>query len=214
MGEDENLSRYEGGEPEFSITDAMEVGLSAKPWRVLKANLVGFAYWSEHEMVFDHVSNMNIEQNGTQRLGIELNALLTPLSWIRIEASGTWVDAQFRRSGHPVPGAPRWLITGGLDLGEEKGPKGGANLLWLGERALAHGASQEGYTKLDLYAGFRAKHIEVTLVADNVLAREIMEGAYHYASWFKDYESQSAIPKIHFVAGEPFTVRLLLTAYL
>ena len=63
-------------------------------------------------------------------------------------------------------------------------------------------------------AGWRFEHFEVVVVVNNTLNYEIMEGVYHYASWFDRNEERSVIPKIHYVAGEPLTVRAVFTAYL
>ncbi len=212
--EDRTLSQYSGGEPRFAICDSVEIGAEVAPIRTLVFRIVGFTTWIDREVVFDHVSNLNLELDGTRRLGAETEALWKPTPWFDAETSFAWIDARFRTSGHAVPGIPVWLASGRLNLGRERGPRGGACLLWIGDRSLAHGATVDGYVRLDVNAGWRFEHFEVTALVDNAFNHEIMEGAYHYASWFDRTETRSAIPEIHVVAGEPLTARLVFTAYL
>jgi outer membrane receptor protein involved in Fe transport len=212
--EDESLSQYTGGGPTNAISDTLEVGIGVVPIKMINFKLVGFATWLSHEMVFDHVSNLNLELDGTRRLGMEVEATLKPSPWLAASAGLTWVDARFNQSGNPVPGAPTRLTTARIFVGKERGLHGGAQLLWMGERQLAHGASADGYVLLDVNTGWRFEHFEVAVIVDNALNYDIVEGAYHYASWFDKNETRSAIPRIHYVAGEPLTLRFMFTAYL
>ncbi len=211
--EDVALSRYEGGAPEPSVADAVEAGAEVTPLSRLSFKVTGFFVWMEREMLFDHVSNMNIEQDGTTRLGVELEAAFAPLSWLRLEADATAVRARFRRSGHPVPGAPSAMGNARLRAGEDRGPHGSAEVFWMGRRNLAHGASVQGYGVLNLDAGWRFKRYDITAVLDNALNARVMEGAYHFASQFGD-EPRSVIPEIQYVAGPPLSLRVVFTLYL
>jgi outer membrane receptor protein involved in Fe transport len=211
--EDSELSRYEGGAPEPSIADSVEAGAEVTPLSMLSVKVTGFGVWMEREMLFDHVSNMNIEQDGTTRLGLELEAAFAPLSWLRLEADATAVRARFRRSGHPVPGAPTAMGNARFRAGEDKGPHGSAEVFWMGRRHLAHGASVQGYGVLNLDAGWRFERYDITAVLDNALNAKVMEGAYHFASHFGN-GPRSVIPEIQYVAGPPLTLRVVFTLYL
>jgi iron complex outermembrane recepter protein len=212
--EDESLTQYTGGTPDFAVCDAVELGVKVEPVDTLAFTITGFATWLEHEMVFDHVSNLNLELNGTRRAGIETEASLKPLSWLEAGGAFTWVHARFARSGNPVPGAPIYLASATLFIGKDDGPHGGVRFHWLGKRALAHGARADGYVLLDVDAGWRVGRLDVTLVIDNAPNLQVMEGAYHFASWFDRSEPRSAIPELHYTAGEPFTARMIVTVYL
>jgi hypothetical protein len=126
-------------------------------------------------------------------------------------AAFTHVQAKFLHSGHPIPGAPRRFATATLHLGRERGPFGGARLLWMGIRPLAHGAQTDGYVQVDADAGWRFSRVDVVLAVDNVFNADIMEGAYHFASWFDQTRARSEIPEIHFTAAPPVTARLVVT---
>ncbi len=212
--EDETVAPYAGGSPGTVICDAAEVGAEISPHEVAVFRITGFATWMEREMLFDHVSNTNLEMDGTRRLGVEASTALRPASWLSTLTEVTWSDARFNESGNPVPGAPVWLAALRLFIGEERGPYGGSSVLWIGARPLAHGARVDGYARLDLNAGWRFTHFDVSIIVDNALGWKIMEGAYHYASRFDPTEERSVIPRIHYVAGEPLTARIVLTAYL
>ena len=54
--------------------------------------------------------------------------------------------------------------------------------------------------------------LERVEVAENIFFQKIMAGAYHFGSQFDD--QSNALPKIHYAAGRPFTVRLVLTVFL
>lgn len=213
-GEDETLSRYNGGDPEIAVCDTVEVGIDFQPLEIATFKLVGFSTWLEREVVFDHVSNLNLELDGTRRQGIEAEARFNPAIWMTGSATFTWVDARFTRSGDPVPNTPSWIRTARLFFGKSRGPHGGTQLLWIGKRNLAHGATADGYVKLDMDAGWRFERFEVAIIVTNAFNVDIMEGTYHYASWFDKNEQRSVLPKIHYVAGEPLTVRAVFTAFL
>ena len=211
--EDEPLAQYTGGRPEITICDAVEAGVQIRIAEHTDVKLMGFGTFLDHEMVFDHLSNLNLMLDGTRRLGVELTGETRPVRWLTLALDFTWVDARFNRSGYPVPGAPQWLSGGRILAGKARGPRCGAQLLWVGTRPLAHGAETGGYFNLDLDAGWRWDSLEVAVAVHNPLDAEIMEGAYHYASWFDRDDPRSVIPKIHSVAGEPISARLILTFY-
>ncbi len=212
--EDETVATYAGGSPKIATCDAAELGAEISPHDIAVFRIAGFATWMEREVLFDHVSNTNLEMDGTRRLGVEASTAFMPVSWLSTLAELTWTDARFKRSGNPVPSAPVWLGALRLFIGEERGPYGGSRVLWIGARPLAHGARVDGYARLDLNAGWRFTHFDVSIIVDNALGWKIMEGAYHYASRFDPTQERSVIPRIHYVAGEPLTARIMLTAYL
>jgi hypothetical protein len=211
--EDADLSQYAGGEPEFALADTLEAGFGLRFDPVFELKAAAFAAHIDREMLFDHVSNTNIEMDGTSRRGLELSGVLRPLSWVRTGAELAWIDARFLRSGNPVPGTAAW--TGSLDLaaGGPRGPHGHFGLEWSSARALAHGASTSAQARADLALGWRFARVDLTLVVDNLSDARTLDGAYHYASWFDTRRSRSAIPVIHYTAAAPRMARLVLTAY-
>lgn len=213
--EDENLSQYEGGASEIVIADSVELGAELDELLgVLRISLFGFAVFLEKEMVFDHVSNLNVAKDGTRRFGVTADVAFTPFSWMMLTADVTWTRATFNRSGNYVPGVPLWMGSADMSMGKQRGPRGRAALRWCGKRPLAHGATASGYAVLDIGIAWRFDRFEVSAQVDNVLNQQIMEGVYHFASRFNEEESRSLIPSIHYAAGEPVTGRFFLTVYL
>lgn len=212
--EDAALDRYRGGRPAIALADAAEAGLEVRLPGATVVRVAGFGTWIDREIVFDHVSNTNLEQNATRRLGVEAAASAAPLSWLRLQADATWCDARFVRSGRPVPGSAAWSGRVSAELGRERGVHGGAELAWSGRRALAHGASAAGYALLDLHVGWRAARYDVVLAVENATGARALNGAYHYASWFDRGAPRSAIPVIHYTATRPATARLVFTVFL
>ena len=206
-------TQYEGGEPSVAQCDAAEVGVEFSFKTVLSASLAGFATWFAHEMFFDHVSNTMLEKNGSRRLGVDAQIGIKPTSWFDIDADFTFVDARFTQSGQPIPGTSRFLASGSLFMGKKTGPRAGLNVIWMGTRDLAHGATADGYLRMNANTGYRFNHVEITMAVNNALNSKYMEGAYHFASWFNQNDRRSAMPIIHYAAGEPFTARLMLTAF-
>ncbi len=212
--EDRTLDRYRGGKPAIAVADEVEAGLEVQPGGGVRLRLDGFGIFLQREIVFDHVSNTNLEQDGTRRLGVEASAEAAPLPWLRIQADVTWCHARFNRSGHPVPGSSPWMGGAALDLGLDRGVHGGARLSWSGRRDLAHGATAAGYALLDLHLGWRGDRWDLVLEVENATGADAMDGVYHFASWFDRTKPRSSIPVIHYTAACPATAKLVLTAYL
>jgi outer membrane receptor protein involved in Fe transport len=212
--EDQELSQYRGGRPAMVAADVLEVGVRMAPLAGIEAQAACFATWIEREVVFDHVSNTNVEMDGTRRLGIEASVQVTPTAWLRLDADLTWVDARFLRSGNHIPGSSPLLAHVIVKVGGKDGFHGHAELLTSAARSLAHGAKAAGFALLDLSAGWRLDRIDLSAVLDNAFNSKVMAGAYHYASWFDPAEPRSGIPVIHYSAGRPLTARLVLTAFL
>lgn len=214
LAEDEKLSEYKGGKPSISSCDAFELGLSLEPIETLNFRAMWFGTFLEHEIVFDHVSNVTLELDGTRRWGLEAEVSYRLFSWMSASADFTFINARFKKSGNPVPGVPSWLAKAAVIVGKERGPAGGLRFTVIGKRHLAHGASIGAYSMLNVNFGWRFEHFEVVAIVENLLNQEVPLGAYHYASWFDKTEPPSSIPQIHYTAGAPFTFRAQFTAFL
>ncbi len=212
--EDENLARYQGGKPEITVAESLEAGLDWHAFEGLSLRLAAFSTRSEHEVIFDHVSSTTVELDGTRRRGAELALRLRPVSWGEAVADVSRTDARFARSGHPVPGSAAWVGRGSLQLGQARGLHGAATLTWASTRQLAHGATASGMARTDLTLGWRFASVDLVIAVDNATDERIMDGAYHYASWFEPASPRSAIPVIHYTAAPPRTAHLVLTGSL
>ena len=212
--EGESVDQYRGGEPRITTSDAVELGARWEPHEVVSAGASAFGTWIGNELVFDHVSGINLERSRTRRLGGELDVRVRPAPWVELRTDLTLVHARFVESGASVPGAPPVLWTTSGYLFHRAGVRAGARLVVLGPRPLPQGARASGYALLDLSAGYRVGRLQLDLQVDNVLNRRWKEGEYNYASWFNRDDPRSAIPALHFAAGPPLTVRLGATLWL
>ncbi|MBI5482719.1 MAG: TonB-dependent receptor, partial [Deltaproteobacteria bacterium] len=212
--EDVAVARYRGGAPAVATADALEAGARLAPGPRLEITAAAFATFMSNETVFDHVSGTNLELNATRRRGGELGLRVRPAPWLEIRADGTAVDARFVESGHPVPGAPRFLLTCGAAAVHPAGLRAGVSGYYLAPRPLAHGAVGAHGGALDLTAAYRRGRFEIRLEVENVTAARRREGEYHFASWFDRAEPRSLLPVTHATPGPPLTARLALTLFL
>lgn len=209
---DVELDRYKGGVPRIFPADSVEVG-GRYTGRRFAAGVALFGTWIERELVFDHVSAVNLELNRTRRLGVEIDATVRPTEWLELRQDLTLVHARFVGSGAPIPGAPPLLSASSLTLVHPKGYRAGARLQVVGSRALPHGARSATYALLDLSVGYRTGPLQVDVQIDNATNAQWKEGEYHYASWWDREVPRSTLPSLHFIAGPPLSVRAATTLW-
>ena len=210
---DVELDRYKGGVPRIFPSDAVEVGGRFTGRRYVSAGVALFGTWIDRELVFDHVSAVNLELNRTRRLGVEVDLSVRPTEWLELRQDLTVVQARFVESGKPVPGAPPLLSATMLTLVHPRGYRAGARLQVVGSRALPHGARSATYALLDLSVGYRTGPLQVDVQVDNATNARWKEGEYHYASWWDKDDPRSTIPSLHFIAGPPLTIRAATTLW-
>src|SRR5262249_44264005 len=113
----------------------------------------------------------------TRRLGVEGEARAELLPWLFADLDVTYTDSKFRENagnGQALALAPRFTLSGGLGVQHPKQLRGGIRFLWIGERP----ATEDEFLKaeptylLDLFAAYRWKRIEFSLVLENVLDRD------------------------------------------
>jgi iron complex outermembrane recepter protein len=200
------------GSPRITRAHTTELGARFFAAIPLTIDLSTFVTRVARESVFDHVSGINLELNGTRRLGAELVVRASPWPWLQLSGDLTGVDARFIESGRRVPLAP-WLTGGArVVLSHASGFDAGLRLLVVAPRPLPHDARGEALYMTDATAGYRYRFVRVDLALENLLFRKLREGEYHFAShWYAD-EPRSQVPSSQYVAGPPFNARLTLTA--
>jgi iron complex outermembrane recepter protein len=213
---DVDLSAYRGGSPRPSLSDDLEAGLRLRPADGVDAGIGAFAVFIAREQIFDHLAGTNLELNATRRLGLEADATVRPRPWLTLRGDLTAVSARFVGSRRPVPGAP--TLFGALEAHAEhpSGLSGGGRFFVVAPRPLAHGARGGAVSLLDAVLLYRPRTVlpgwELSLQVENLLGREVREGEFNYASWFDRNESRSLVPRVHYAAGPPRTIRAGLAA--
>ena len=199
---------FTGGDPRTTVSDAFELGTAWNPSAWFGVNVSGFATFIERESLFDHVSGINLELNGTRRVGGELVVSSNPLPWLSLGADLTWVDARFVESGRRVPLAP-WLTSGArATVTHPGGARAGLRVLTVAPRQLPHQARGATLVMTDATLGFHGKHLRLDLEIENLLDRRLREGEYHYASDWSPDTPTSELPVLHTTAGPPLNARL------
>lgn len=212
--EDTSLDRYRGGPARIVASDSLELGVRVGHREIVSAGLALFGTWIDRELVFDHISAVNIELNRTRRLGIDIDLAVRPRPWLQLRQDLSLVQARFVDSGAPVPLAPPFLSATGLTFVHPTGVRAGARLLVVGSRALPHGARTATYALLDLSLGYRLGPLQLDLQIDNLTNAGWKEGEYHFASAWDPDAQASPIPALHFLAGPPLTARIGATLWL
>lgn len=210
-------TRLTSSPAEPTIADAAELGLR---WNArfadvtLETGLAAFGTWLERESLFDHVSGLSLARDGSQRLGLELDVSVRPLEWLELAADLTFVHTAFTTSGNPVPGVPTLLGNLRARLSEATlGVYGSAQLLGVGSRPLAWGATASSFAVLDLVAGVRRDFIGLELGLENVLGTDYAEAEYQFASHWSPSAPRSELPVVHSVAGQPRTFSIELSLW-
>lgn len=203
---------YDGGEPAMTTCDAFEVGARYRMNNHFSSQLSLFTTFIARESVYDHVSGVNVELNGTRRLGAELSLRSNLTHFLTLTADTTVVDARFVESRSPIPQAPTLFGGARAVLGRDRGPRAGLRFLAVAPRPLPHGAESSALTQLDMTAGYSWETWRLDLEVENVLDQRAREGEYHYASHWQRSTPASNLPALHYVAGPPLNARLTLTA--
>lgn len=200
------------GQPQMTVSDAFELGSRLALTRWFGLNLTGFATFIERESIFDHVSGLSLELNGTRRLGGELLVYAEPWSWLRLSADATFVDARFRESNELVPFAPRFVGGVRAVVTQARGFRAGLRLLAIAPRPLPYNATGATMVMVDATLGYHWERLRLGLEVENLLNRQQREGEYNYASHWRPGRPGSDLPVIHTTAGAPLNARLTLEA--
>lgn len=171
------------------------------------------------ELVFDHTAGRYLASGQTRRLGGELTGILYPLEWLRIVLEATYTDGRYVATGASLPFAPRLLTSMGIYTQDLPLPlltvgatvpqlSSGLRAWGMGPRPLGDGFLSQPTFGVDLTSHLRWSRVALTLDIQNLLARELRDGEFVYASWFDRTRPRSELPVVHITAGAPFQVHL------
>jgi iron complex outermembrane recepter protein len=207
-----NEARYTGGSPTMTTCESLELGARYRINEYLSAQASTFATFVAHESVYDHVSGLNLDLDGTRRFGAELSLRSKIGDFMTLGADTTLVEARFVASQNPVPFAPTLFGGARAALGRKLGPRAGLRFLAVAPRPLPHGATSSALTQLDLTAGYHWPVWRLDLELENLLNQRIFEGEFHFASHWQRSAPASNLPTLHYLAGPPLNARLTLSA--
>jgi TonB family protein len=200
----------------------------------------------ESEIVFNGDAGTFEPSGATRRYGLDLELRWRILPWLWADADVALAHAVFVANGGnggAVALAPRLAYTGGLTARHPRGWKAALRVRGVGDRpiidpgdeALFRAAGQpvpiaQGYTIVDLFAGYEARRWELLATVENVLNSEWREAQFANQSCTRaenaDPSSPCAqrdasgrlinpaavLPDVHFTPGNP--INLMLTGRL
>lgn len=182
-------------------------------WKPTSKMLVNIAYWYlDLEQEFVYVGDAGIvEPSGkTRRQGIDLSYRYQPLSWLfwNLDANYTYALAiEEAENENYIPLAPDFTLASSINIIHNSGFTGGINVRHLGNRPANEDNSivAEGYTVVDLNAGYKWNKLNFGIQIQNLLNTEWNEAQFATESRLQN--EVDPIEEIHFTPGTPFNIK-------
>jgi outer membrane receptor protein involved in Fe transport len=214
--------------------DGYEAGFSLRMLERIKLRLALFRIDLNSELVWVGDEGTTEASGRTRRQGLETDLHVDVLPWLWADVALTLSSAKFRdepRSANKVPLAPRQLLTGRLTALHPRGPFARLSLFYIGERAANQDGSilADGFTKLDLSAGYHHERFELALALENVLNTQWRESQFATVSRLPSETSAASCQNgsqpvvtngsfvgcddLHFTPGAPIALRASASLY-
>lgn len=179
-------------------------------WKPLPRLLINAAYWYlflEQEFVYVGDAGIVEPSGQTQRHGAELSGRYQILDWLFFNVDGTYTHARALEEAlgeNFIPLAPSLTITSGVQVLHPSGVYGGVNWRFLGDRPANEDYSivAEGYSIIDLNAGFRFKNLDIGFQIQNLFDTAWNET--QFATLSRMQGEPAPVEEIHFTPGTPF----------
>ncbi|SHI31011.1 Outer membrane receptor proteins, mostly Fe transport [Mesonia phycicola] len=179
-------------------------------WKISPKMLLNMAYWYLYlEQEFVYVGDAGIvEPSGkTRRQGIDLSYRYQPTSSLfwNLDVNYTYARAIDEADGQDyIPLAPDFTLVSGINFKHKSGIYGSTNVRYLKDRPANEDNSivAEGYTVVDLNAGYRWKNLEFGIQIQNLLNTEWNETQFATESRLQN--EANSVEEIHFTPGTPF----------
>jgi outer membrane receptor protein involved in Fe transport len=170
-------------------------------------NAASWFLFMEQEFVYVGDEGIVEPSGSTQRYGIDVGVQYQIADWLILNADVNQCVArtlQHERGNDYIPLAPDLTATCGISVLHPKGFFGGVRARYMNNRPANSDYSivAQGYTILDLNAGYRFKNIDLSFSIENVLNTEWNETQFATTSRLKGEEK--GVEEIHFTPGSPF----------
>ncbi len=180
------VSRPNPGTP---LAVATGYDLGARTQLLERVDLAG-SLWLldlDSEIVWVGDEGVTEARGPTRRLGLDLEARAALLSWLFADVDLTVSRGRFRDAPadeDEIPLAPRATLTAGLSALHPRGFFGRLGLRSISDRPLTEDGflQAEGFTLLDVGAGYRTGAWELVVSIDNLLASDWREAQFATAS--------------------------------
>ncbi len=184
-----------------------DMGFIWKPNKNMIVNAASWFLFMEQEFVYVGDEGIVEPSGSTQRYGIDVGVQFQIADWLILNADVNQCVArtlQDERGNDYIPLAPDLTATCGISVLHPKGFFGGVRARYMNNRPANSDYSivAQGYTILDLNAGYRFKNIDLSFSVENVLNTEWNETQFATTSRLKGEEK--GLEEIHFTPGSPF----------
>ena len=186
-----------------------EVGVRTQVTPRLHLGVAGWWLRSDQELVYVGDAGTTEISDRTRRMGVDFEGRLQIAPWL-------WADADLNVSrgkianapagADMVPLAPRLTSTGGLTVRHPRGLEGSLRYRLLDDRPANEDNSvvAEGYTVMDLTAGYQWRNMKLFVQVKNLFDTDWNEAQFDTESLLQgEIESVS---EIHFTPGNPRNV--------
>jgi len=200
--------------PVLARSDGAEIGVRFERGETFNAAVVGFWLELDSELVYVGDAGTTEANDGTRRVGVELNTFWQASDWLALNAAYTYTDAAFKENqggGDRIPGAVRDTLVVGANASWDNGISASAKLRYLGEAALVEDNSTTSNDSLLVNAGaaYRRGPVEYRIDVFNLFDSNDDDIAYFYGSRLAG--EGAGIEDVHFHPLEPRSIRASFT---
>jgi outer membrane receptor protein involved in Fe transport len=192
-----------------------EIGVRTKAIEGLTSSFAVFVLDFDSELLFVGDAGTTEASRPSRRVGMEWTNQYKVLPWMRLDFDTAYTKARFTDvdpAGNFVPGAPAWVVSGGLTFGEETGWFGALRGRYFGPRPLIEDDSVRSLSSLifNARAGYRFDNgLKVQLDVLNLFNAKTNQIEYYYQSRLPG-EPIGGVADRHVHPAEPLAVRLTL----
>lgn len=199
------------------LADARSVELGLRTSLIPKTQLAvtAFTMRLSSELVYVGDAGSTEASDASQREGLEINAIYTPLTWLLIDADASITNARIRGVGadNRIPNAVRNTASLGMIMDDLDSWSGGLRLRYLGKAPLIEDGSTFSKSTFLMNAelGYAiTPNVSVSLTLLNVLDSDDRDITYFYESQLAG--EPAPVEDIHFHPVEPRSLRFSLNA--
>lgn len=192
-----------------------EVGVRTKAIDGLTSTVAVFMLDFDSELLFVGDAGTTEASRPSRRVGVEWTNQYKVLPWMRLDLDAAYTKARFTDfdpAGSFIPGAPAWIVSGGVTFGEETGWFGALRGRYFGPRPLIEDDSVRSQSSLifNARAGYRFDNgWKVQLDVLNLFNAKTNQIEYYYLSRLPG-EPLDGVADRHVHPAEPLAMRLTL----
>ena len=192
-----------------------EIGVRTKAIEGLTSSLAVFVLDFDSELLFVGDAGTTEASRPSRRVGVEWTNQYKVLPWMRLDLDAAYTKARFSdfdAAGNFIPGAPAWVVVGGVTFGGETGWFGALRGRYFGPRPLIEDDSVRSQASLifNARAGYRFDNgLKLQLDVLNLFNAKTNQIEYYYLSRLPG-EPIGGVADRHVHPAEPLAVRLTL----